>query len=213
MSPHPPSDRQAHWEGVYRETLGTGLSWFQEHPRLSLELITAAAPDRHARIVDVGGGESLLVDHLVELGYHQLTVLDISGGAIETARSRLGKEADRVRWIVGDVLSTSGLGPYDVWHDRALFHFLLEPLQRQQYVAALSRALAPSGAVVIATFAPDGPDRCSGLDVHRYDEQSLATELGAPFRIEGVRREVHKTPWARNSALCTSPSGGSPRRS
>jgi SAM-dependent methyltransferase len=189
------SDRQAHWDGVYRATPSTNLSWFQEHPALSLELITAAAPDRDARIVDAGGGDSLLVDHLLERGYGRLTVLDISHSAIERAQARLGKDARRVRWIVGDVMTTDGIGPCDVWHDRALFHFLVEPMQRQRYMAAITSAVVAKGAVIISTFAPDGPERCSGLDVCCYNEHSLAAEMGDSFVIHEARRQRHRTPW------------------
>jgi SAM-dependent methyltransferase len=189
------SDRQPHWDGVYRATPSTNLSWFQEHPALSLELITAAVPDRDARIVDVGGGDSLLVDHLLALGYGRITVLDIARSAIDRAQARLGKDADRVRWIVGDVMTIDGLGPCDVWHDRALFHFLVEPVQRQQYVAAITSAVVGLGAVIISAFAPDGPERCSGLDVCRYDEHSLAAEMGESFVIDEARRQRHRTPW------------------
>jgi ubiquinone/menaquinone biosynthesis C-methylase UbiE len=189
-------DQEAHWDRVYREKRNTDLSWFQPHPALSLELITAAAPDRDARIIDVGGGDSLLVDHLLALGYGQLTVLDISRSAVERAQVRLGTNADKVRWIVGDVMTTDGLGLNDLWHDRALFHFLLEPAQRHQYLAAVTRSVAARGAVVIATFAPDGPAQCSGLDVCRYDAESLAVELGEGFQLVDARRQAHQTPWA-----------------
>jgi SAM-dependent methyltransferase len=194
VSPRIPSAQEAHWDGVYRERRSDSLSWFQKYPALSLELITAAAPNPDARIIDVGGGDSLLVDRLLEHGYRQLTVLDISRSAIERSQARLANRADTVRWMVGDVLNTETLGTFDVWHDRALFHFLLEPSQRERYVEAVKRAVMPRGAVVIATFAPDGPPRCSGLDVRRYDESSLAAELGEAFALVDTRRESHHTP-------------------
>jgi ubiquinone/menaquinone biosynthesis C-methylase UbiE len=194
MSLSTPTDREAHWDAVYRDKQTTDLSWFQEHPAISLELIMAAAPDRDARIVDVGGGDSLLVDHLLQRGYGRVTVLDISHSAIERAQARLGDDAGRVRWIVRDVLAEEASGVYDVWHDRALFHFLLEPAHRQQYVAAVRRTVVAEGAVLVATFAPDGPGRCSGLEVLRYDEPQLAAELGEEFEIRETRREEHYTP-------------------
>ncbi len=195
MSPAVASDQGAHWDEVYRENGSEDLSWFQEHPALSLELISAAAPDLDARIIDVGGGDSLLVDHLLEQGYRELTVLDISPSAIERAQSRLGTRADPVRWIVGDVLAMGALGSFDVWHDRALFHFLIDRHRRQQYVAAATNAVVPQGAVIIATFARDGPTTCSSLAVRRYDESRLAAELGDPFLLVEAKREEHHTPW------------------
>jgi 2-polyprenyl-3-methyl-5-hydroxy-6-metoxy-1,4-benzoquinol methylase len=195
MSPCNADDREAHWDAVYREKGSDDLSWFQKDPALSLELITAAAPQRDARIVDVGGGDSLLVDHLLQHGYQQLTVLDISRSAIERAQSRLGNGADSVRWIVSDVLTMEARGMYDVWHDRALFHFFTAQRQRQQYLEAVTNTVVPQGAVIIATFAPDGPTSCSGLDVRHYDEGTLAAELGESFALYDARREVHHTPW------------------
>lgn len=195
VSPSGASDPETHWDAVYREKRSHSLSWFQKHPSLSVELITGAAPNRDARIIDVGGGDSLLVDHLLEKGYRQVTVLDISGTAIERAQSRLGSRARDVRWVIGDALTVEAIGTYDVWHDRALFHFLVESRQRQQYVGAVMSAVVPGGAVIIATFAPDGPQFCSGLEVRGYDEASLAAELGEPFALYEARREAHHTPW------------------
>jgi SAM-dependent methyltransferase len=195
MSSEVVRDRHAHWEGVYRARPSNDLSWFQQNPALSVEIITALAPNRDARIIDVGGGDSLLVDHLLDLGYRRLTVLDISVSAIERARTRLGSLGEIVRWIATDVLAVEPLGTYDVWHDRALFHFLLEPKERQQYVAAVTTAVVSEGVAVIATFAPDGPQRCSGLDVCRYDEQTLAAEFADSFVLSDARREEHRTPW------------------
>lgn len=195
MSPSGASDQGAYWDEVYGGKRSDGLSWFQKHPSVSLELITAAAPDPDARIIDVGGGDSLLVDHLLEQGYRELTVLDISGSAVERAQARLGSRADTVRWVIGDILTMEALGTFDVWHDRALFHFLIDPNQRQQYVAAATNTIVPQGAVIIATFAPDGPTTCSGLEVRRYDESSLAAELGESFLLVEAKREEHHTPW------------------
>lgn len=195
MSPSVASDQGGYWEDVYRGKRGDRLSWFQRHPSVSVELITAAAPNSGAKIIDVGGGDSLLVDHLLEQGYTELTVLDISVRAIERAQSRLGSRAGTVRWVVGDVLTMEALGTFDVWHDRALFHFLVDPNQRRQYVAAATNTIVPQGAVIIATFAPDGPTTCSGLEVRRYDESSLAAELGDSFALVEAKREEHHTPW------------------
>ncbi len=191
----PVSAWESHWDAVYREKRNDELSWFQARPALSLELIVNAAPDLATRIVDIGGGDSLLVDHLLAIGYQRLAVVDISRSAIERARSRLGKNGAKVRWIVGDVLALDGLGSYDLWHDRALFHFLVEQDQRQRYVDAVMRTISAQGTVIIATFAPDGPTRCSGLEVRRHDAASLASEFGEQFHLYDDRRVVHLTPW------------------
>jgi len=188
-------DLAAHWEGVYRAKRSEEMSWYQEHAELSLEMIMAAAPGRDARIVDVGGGDSRLVDALLQHGYQSLTVLDISRSAIERARARLGDAATRVQWIACDVLDAATIGVHGVWHDRALFHFFTTTEQRRLYINTLSRSVASDGAVIIATFAPDGPEMCSGLDVCRYDERTLAAELGDTFTVHDTRRATHRTPW------------------
>lgn len=192
--PSDPAPHERHWEAVYRSTASEELSWFTAHPSTSLEIIKAVAPSRDSRIIDVGGGDSRLVDHLLEERYRHLTVLDISPSAIERAQARLRVRAKAVTWIVEDVLKAKDVSRYDVWHDRALLHFLKEAHERDAYVAALRRALVPGGAAVFAVFAPDGPDRCSGLEVRRYDEKELAAELGGEFKLIGVRRETHHTP-------------------
>lgn len=196
------SPEERHWEEVYRSTPTVELSWFTEHPSTSLELIRHAAPNLDSRIIDVGGGDSLLVDHLLDAGYRQLSVLDISGSALERARTRLGARAEAVTWIVDDVLAAKTLGTYDVWHDRALLHFMVDRRQRDSYVATLLRTLAPGGAAVLGTFAPDGPERCSGLRVRRYGEEELASELGEQFTLVEARREAHPHPRERGATLC-----------
>ena len=194
MTSYAPSSNEAHWDEVYRSTPTERLSWFTERPSLSLELIRAVAPNFDSRILDVGGGDSLLVDRLVNDGYGRVTVLDISARAIERARNRLRACAAQATWVTEDLLSARDLGACDVWHDRAFFHFLIDAAQRELYVATVVRSVAPGGAVILATFAPDGPDQCSGLPVRRYDEQGLAIELGDEFALVEARREVHRTP-------------------
>jgi SAM-dependent methyltransferase len=187
-------DRENHWENVYRAKSATEVSWYAPHLAESLRLIReVATPDAH--IIDVGGGASTLVDDLLAAGHTDVSVLDLSSAALEAARKRLGNAADRVTWIRGDVTSVE-LPPrhYDVWHDRAVFHFLTDAGDRKKYVASLRRSLVPDGHVVIATFALTGPDRCSGLDVRRYDASSLGQELGDAFEPSAALETTHVTP-------------------
>ncbi len=186
--------RRAHWQQVYRGRTPEAASWYQAEPALSLALIAAAGVTPDAGIIDVGGGASTLVDHLLDGGFRDLAVLDVAEASLAAARARLGDRADQVTWIAADVTAWSPDRQWDLWHDRAVFHFLVDAADRRAYRAALGRALAPGGHVVIATFAPDGPERCSGLPVVRYDEARLGAELGAGFRFVESRRERHHTP-------------------
>jgi ubiquinone/menaquinone biosynthesis C-methylase UbiE len=185
-----------HWETIYSNKSADEVSWFQPEARLSLALITEAAPDPDAAILDVGGGASSLVDGLLAAGYANVTVLDLSSAALEQARTRLGEEAARVKWLEADI-RTVELPPAatDVWHDRAVFHFLTSPEDRQLYVRQVQRAVRPGGYVLVATFADDGPERCSGLEVARYNADSLHAEFGSGFRMLRSERENHVTPW------------------
>ncbi len=187
--------RQHHWEKVYTTKSESEVSWFQETPALSLELIELVGAMQNSAIIDIGGGASRLVDHLVSRGYQDLTVLDLSGSALGSARSRIGGKADRVTWITADVTLWQPSRSYDVWHDRAAFHFLTEPNDQAAYVVRLRRALRVGGHAIISTFAPDGPERCSGLMVSRYDANTLAATLGAGFELIDTRRHDHTTPW------------------
>jgi SAM-dependent methyltransferase len=171
------------------------VSWYRSHLERSLAFIDEVAPDRDAAIVDVGGGESTLVDDLLARGYRDVTVLDIAASAIERARKRLGEAAARVRWLEADI-TTAELPAhrFDVWHDRAVFHFLTDPAQRAAYVRQVLRAVRPGGHVVVATFGPEGPEKCSGLPVQRYDAPALHGEFGAAFRMIDSAVELHLTP-------------------
>jgi trans-aconitate methyltransferase len=191
-----PTYRKQHWESVYREKAEDTVSWFQVHPDVSLELIRAHAAPRDA-VIDVGGGASRLVDHLLADGYTDLTVLDLAETALERAGARLGPAALKVQWQVADVTQWRPERRYRFWHDRAVFHFLTERQERDAYRAALEAALAPGCHALIASFAPDGPERCSGLPVQRYSPESLAAELGAGFRLRESREEIHVTPMGR----------------
>jgi ubiquinone/menaquinone biosynthesis C-methylase UbiE len=188
-------DVKNHWESIYGRKAVTEVSWYQREATLSLQLIRQVAPSESATILDVGGGAATLVDSLVSLRYTDITVLDIAANALANARARLGSEAERVRWIAGDVLSLD-LPDHsiDVWHDRAVFHFLLSPEDRQRYVAQVRRVLRRPGHVIIATFAEDGPTKCSGLRVERYDAAQLHGEFGHDFHLLTTIREEHATP-------------------
>ncbi len=184
----------AHWDNIYRERSPQGVSWYQDHPTLSLRLIQESASDRAANIIDIGGGASTLIDHLVTT-YAHVAVVDISAQALEASRKRLGPKADHVTWFCGDLFEVIlPVGLYDVWHDRALFHFLTSPEDRRKYVNVMTEALKPGGTVIIATFALDGPSKCSGLDVIRYSPETLAKELGLGFRLAQTLDEDHNTP-------------------
>jgi len=188
------SNRGAHWEDVYRTKGEREVSWFQETPSISRELIRSTGATGRSAIVDIGGGASRLVDALVHEGFEAVTVLDLSESALAAAKARLGQAAARVTWVVADVVRWKPPQCYDVWHDRAAFHFLTDAADRTAYVACLHQALRPGGHAIIATFAPDGPERCSGLPVIRYDAASLGEALGNAFNLVETRRHDHHTP-------------------
>ena len=195
-------DRNAHWEQVYRTKGPDQVSWFQAEARLSRVLIERAAPDRAARIIDIGAGASTLVDGLLASGYRHITVVDWSSTALTVARQRLGSAATAVTWRAADVLTAAfPAAAFDVWHDRAVFHFLTDAADRARYVAQVRRAVRPGGHVIAATFAEDGPSRCSGLDVARYTADALHAEFGAGFVVLESHRELHTTPSGAEQAF------------
>jgi SAM-dependent methyltransferase len=189
-------DAQTHWENIYGKKAPDAVSWYRAHLETSLELVERAAPARAASIIDVGGGESTLVDDLLARGYQNVTVLDISRIAIDITQKRLGLASGKVRWLVGDITTTK-LEPctYDVWHDRAVFHFLKAIEARLAYVRQVAHAVKPGGHVIVSTFGPEGPTKCSGLDVARYDAESLHNEFGVRFRLLESTEELHRTPF------------------
>ena len=188
-------DSRAHWEKVYRSKRPDEVSWYRAHLETSLELIAEAAPDRDAAIIDIGGGESTLVDDLLARGYRDVSVLDVASTALDVAKNRLGASADRVRWLCGDVTTITLPGHvYDVWHDRAVFHFLTEAKDRAAYVRQVAHAVKPGGHIIVATFGPEGPTKCSGLDIVRYDAEALHDEFGTGFRLLQHLTELHQTP-------------------
>jgi len=188
-------NRQEHWEKIHTTKGESEVSWFQENPAPSLELMTLAGTTPRSAVVDIGGGASRFVDALVEMGFQAVTVLDLSAAALAAAKTRLGSRAGQVEWIVADVTTWEPQQVYDIWHDRAAFHFLTENHDRKAYVARLTKAVKPGGHAIIATFAPDGPDRCSGLPVVRYDAETLGGALGGAFELVETRRYEHMTPW------------------
>jgi len=184
-----------HWENVYRNKSFDAVSWYAPHLGESLRLIQTLCPDKTAAIVDIGGGESTLVDDLLRQHYLDLSVLDISATAIDFTRQRLGPQAQQVSWHVGDITQYDfGAKQFDLWHDRAVFHFLTDPTARQAYVNLVRQSVKPGGLVLMATFGPNGPLKCSGLDVVRYDDQSLHHEFGNDFQMLGSALNEHHTP-------------------
>ncbi|MBV1851808.1 class I SAM-dependent methyltransferase [Catellatospora tritici] len=188
-----PIGATAHWQAVYDRTEPRSVSWYQDEPATSLRLLSAAGTRPGSSVIDVGGGASTLVDALLERGVTDVTVLDVAESALGVARRRLGDRAGVAHWMARDLLTWSPLRRYGVWHDRAVFHFLTAPADRDRYRRVLEAALAPHGQAVLGVFAPDGPQTCSGLPVARYDAQELAAQFPG-FQVEQVEREEHHTP-------------------
>lgn len=192
----PETPPEQHWRTVWENKTPDAVSWFQRRPDTSLALIEHAGLPHAARIIDVGGGASTLVDHLLARGYANLSVLDIAEGGLRQARERLGASAAGVQWLTQDVRTLVAGQPFALWHDRAVFHFLTDAADRAAYVQALQRSLAPQGQVIVATFALDGPERCSGLPVTRYDAAGLHDAFGrGDFDLKEAASETHRTPW------------------
>jgi 2-polyprenyl-3-methyl-5-hydroxy-6-metoxy-1,4-benzoquinol methylase len=185
-----------HWEQVYQTKPADAVSWFQEHATRSLEIIRSIGATSDAKILDAGGGSSILVDDLLTGRFKHVSVLDLSASALEVARRRLGSLGQNVTWITGDILTVElPEQTYDIWHDRAVFHFLTDPADRMAYVRQVMKSVKPGGHVIVATFAPDGPEQCSGLPVARYDPDQLHDEFGPSFELLEHSSEEHKTPW------------------
>ena len=187
---------QTHWENIYGTKAPDAVSWYRAHLEKSLELIEHAARGHSASIIDVGGGESTLVDDLVARGYRNITVLDISQIAIDVTKKRLGSASEDIHWLIADITSAE-LEPrsYNVWHDRAVFHFLTTADARMAYVRQVAKAVRAGGHVIVSTFGPEGPTKCSGLDVVRYDAEALHEEFGVRFQLLGSSAELHQTPF------------------
>lgn len=187
-------DKKTHWENVYQDKSSSDVSWYQEEPLLSLELIRSAQLGRDEPIIDVGGGASVLVDYLCKEGFTNLAVLDISEKALSCAKQRLGDLAHNIEWYESDITQFEAPHPFSLWHDRAVFHFLTDQSDRKAYVSALKKALKPGGCLIIAAFAIGGPEKCSGLDIVQYDSEKITAELGEDFTLLEVRTETHITP-------------------
>lgn len=195
-------DSKAHWEHLYSTHGPDQVSWFEAEATLSLGLIERVAPSRESTIIDVGGGAATLVDGLLTAGYRHITVLDLSAAALSQAQRRLAERARAIAWREADILSAElPASAFDVWHDRAVFHFLTDAPDRVRYVSQVRHALRPGGYALVATFAEDGPTRCSGLEVARYSVDALHTEFGAEFRLVASERRVHLTPWGARQAF------------
>lgn len=187
---------QKHWDTVYGSKSPESVSWYAPRLAMSLDIVGRLGLAPSARVIDVGAGASGLAQDLLALGVHRPTVLDISPRAVDTARGRMGRDADRVDWIVGDVTAVPlPAGHFDLWHDRAVFHFLTKATDRRRYVDAVLAAVKPGGHVIVATFGPQGPQKCSGLDVVRYSADGLHAEFGGAFEKLSSATEVHRTPW------------------
>jgi 2-polyprenyl-3-methyl-5-hydroxy-6-metoxy-1,4-benzoquinol methylase len=191
---NPNPEWKAYWEDIYAKRDPTETSWFQSHPEHSLALIEQTGLGTRAGIIDIGGGTSALVDHLLEASYENIAVLDIAGTAIARVQARLGKRAGEVTWIEGDVSEHESESLYDIWHDRAVFHFLTHSSDRERYLEALNHSLKPDGQVIIATFSENGPSQCNGLDVVRYSPVTLSQALGPQLHLVETLTEEHHTP-------------------
>lgn len=191
---HQATDGTSYWDRVYGAKADDQVSWYEGRPGMSLGLVHEAIAAGARSVIDIGGGTSHLVDTLVDDGLERLAVLDISETALDRARHRLGSRGEGVEWIAGDVTAIEEVGRFDVWHDRALFHFLTLPDQRERYRALLERTLSENGRAIVATFGPHGPDRCSGLEVDRYDANALGRQLGSTFTLQECHTVDHLTP-------------------
>ena len=183
-----------HWDRIYATRATDSVGWYEPDPSTSRRIVGEAVARGARSLIDVGGGASSLVDHVLDMGLDRIAVLDISEAGLAHARQRLGARAEAVEWIVGDVTSVPEVGQFDIWHDRAVFHFLLDDASRGRYVRLAERTVQPGGLAIMATFDAHGPERCSGLPVHRYEPEELAEQCGASFRLTNTIRQLHHTP-------------------
>lgn len=195
------SERETHWRKVYTDKQPEDVSWFQDTPAQSLLALDRFQAEPSQSLIDIGGGASTLVDALLARGWGDVTVLDIAAPALAAAQARLGEADAAVTWVVADITDWQPPRQYDIWHDRAVFHFLTEPAQRAAYLRTLGDGLTAGGLAIFATFAPDGPETCSGLPVERYDADKLSTSLGPRFQLEASWRDEHRTPWDASQAF------------
>jgi ubiquinone/menaquinone biosynthesis C-methylase UbiE len=198
-------DRKKHWEDIYQSKQLNEVSWFQQTPKISLDFIKQLKVPKSAKIIDIGGGDSFLVDHLLGMGYQDITVLDISESALRRARKRLGTLADKVKWIVADVATFVPTGQYDFWHDRAAFHFLTEEQDIASYLENAQRSIMPDGMLILGTFSKQGPQKCSGIEIKQYSESTMTTRLRKFFEKIKCITVDHKTPFdtIQNFTFCS----------
>lgn len=194
-------DCKSHWEGIYTEKAVDEVGWYNPDFNVSMSLISEAFSGKSTRIIDIGGGASLFIDSLLERGYERVAVLDIAASALEQTRRRLGHKASVVQWIVADIRETSDVGTFDIWHDRAVFHFLVNAVDRRKYASLARKTVPIGGHVIISTFSLTGPDKCSGLDTCRYSSESLAVELGEGFELVKDLPEIHTTPRGKSQSF------------
>jgi 2-polyprenyl-3-methyl-5-hydroxy-6-metoxy-1,4-benzoquinol methylase len=194
-----------HWDSVYRDTPVAGYGWFQPVPEMSLRMIEAAGLSIYDRIIDVGGGDSLLADHLLSLGFKDITVLDISEQALDRAKKRLGRKSEEITWICQDITDFKPLRSYDLWHDRACFHFLTDPVAIEDYLSVLREGISKSGTMIMGTFSRKGPKKCSGLEIKQYDENDMRLLFGDLFSLTRSCSWEHITPVQsiQNYIYCT----------
>ncbi|MFT5780136.1 MAG: ubiquinone/menaquinone biosynthesis C-methylase UbiE [Crocinitomicaceae bacterium] len=198
-------NKKAHWETIYQTKALTDVSWYEQKPTTSLDFIDKLGVSKTAKIIDVGGGDSFLVDHLLNLGYTNLTVLDISGAALQRAKDRLGERAEMVNWIEANAVDFTSESTFDLWHDRAAFHFLTEPEEIERYIQTLTKSISPDGKVVIGTFSEDGPKKCSGIEIQQYSKASLGAKLLPHFENIECLTLDHSTPFGttQNFVFCS----------
>ena len=187
--------KKEHWENVFATKTETEVSWFQQKPETSLQLIKACKVSKNAKIIDIGGGDSYLIDSLIELGYTNLFLLDISENAIQRIKNRLGANADKVTFIVSDILDFEPTEKFDVWHDRASFHFLTNTSDISKYTSIVANALPANGNFLLGTFSEDGPLKCSGLEISQYSVDKIASVFEQVFEMENCFTEDHETPF------------------
>lgn len=198
-------DRKQHWENIYQTKELKDVSWYQPQPETSLEFISNLKIAKDAKIIDVGGGDSFLVEFLLDLGYNDITVLDISANAIERAKARMGESAQKVKWIVSDITQFNPTEKYDLWHDRAAFHFLRSENDIENYMKVLNKSIAENGQIIIGTFSEDGPLKCSGIEIKQYSEKSMVNQFQADFENIACLQVVHTTPFdtTQNFTFCS----------
>ena len=187
--------RKEHWENIYANKQMNEVSWFQQEPTISLALIQKNTQSKDDAIIDIGGGDGFLVDNLLELGYTNITVLDISANAINKVKERLGINADKVKWIISDITEFIPTEQYDIWHDRAVFHFLTYKKEIEYYKILVSKNISDNGCFILATFTDDGPEKCSGLEVCKYSEKDMENSFSAAFKVIESFKYKHLTPF------------------